>query len=1026
MPIKLGPLNKELQYLKNKLPQMGMFSTLDEAIQNAPQKQMTAEQWQQYLKPGMTVSRAGVNFPLKQEELQYANVPGILSQGFASSPLISREDLAAEVQAQRPSFGIAKSYQKTGDSTPELDLDPSRVRVSQPEYGDHAHIPGVENSYQEHITTSPDFGSFSSHFSPQDISWSRTTKHPVDQPGDVEGAQQKLLRLIEEIQSDRHEAAAAKVRVLNPDVQEQLRSVDLDPNQFNDPLMVQGFGDANTVEERRGYRTPEDERQVEGGMSAPSDLLMKPPDTPFKDPADYAGLELRKQLLNSVNQGDSYLGLTRGSDQVQRYEQGMGGGKGEGMSYIYDKVYPSALRKLARQYGAEVSDVPVKVGGGDLDTRPQTLVDFGEENPTDLLDRAHNEPEAFTRAQSLADDFERLRGELPEYDTHLNAVNQHIENGQQRDLTPREWEDIHDRFQSLHTIWNMAAAEAPETMGASSPPKTKTFPAMNITPEVAEKVRQAGVPLWSLAGATAAGLGARSNDASATPVEDASVQNANQGFASGGTVSGRTNMAGSLDPLALVVAAKQRHYAYKPLGSSNSTPILGADYTPSYQQGANPVQNPAGDASLRARGMQASPAAALAARYKPQSPTNPVEPTANGIPLPNFAEGGEVVGKAAKLLKDWLSKAEPAVTGPGAISTDPHLALLRSFGTRQQGNQLGTNDLNKLVSSTAAIPSERQLTASQTNAMVDPNSMAQKIRDAVIDPRHLDGLKGQDPSLDTLISGYTRAAVNGDVPDDLRSALANKLENIGQPPQAVAAQAQPTQAPAQGQPPPSGMADGGSVDDSSLKWLADAARKFGVSSMAPDRARVATGIAKQFYGLDSNGQPKLGGEAWTSSQHGTPPAILDELSAIPGGVVSLLNTINGKGPAGTSQMQSPKWSTDASDRLDKLDQKVKQTTGVGDAQTLPEHIEDAAGMLATPIPASKVAEEAPMLQRALEYFTPVRPPSLARYATDSTALGGASAGLDALASRLAAKRAAGASPVDPQIEDTAMENANAQ
>ena len=488
-------------------------------------------------------------------------------------------------------------------------------------------------------------------------------------------------------------------------------------------------------------------------------------------------------------------------------------------------------------------------------------------------------------------------------------------------------------------------------------------------------------------------------------------------------------MAGSLDPLALVAAAKQRHYAYKPLGSSGSTPILGADYTPSYQQGVNPAQNPAGDASLRARGMQAPPAAALAARYKPQSPLNPVEPTANGIPLPNFAEGGEVFGKAAKLLKDWLAKSEtPAI---GAAATDPQLARLKAFGTRQQGNQLNSvTDLNKLIGDRAAAPTENQIfgkadqpiSSSEAQAVVDPGVMAAKVRTSMVDPRHFDVLQGRDPSLDTLIRGYKTAIINGDVPDDLRSALANKLENVGQTPQQVAAQAQP--AVPQQPPQQPTMADGGSVDQSSLKWIADTARKLGVPSMAPDRARVATGVAKQFYGLDENGQPKLGGEAWTSSQHGTPPRILDELTSIPGGVISLINAVNGRGPAGTSQMEPPKWSTDAGARLDQLDQKVKQTTGVGDAQTVPEHVEDAAGMLATPFPASKVAKEAPMFQRALEYLTPVRPPTAARYVTDSAGMGGLSAGIDAIAQRLAAKKTTQNSPVDPQIEDAALADTN--
>jgi hypothetical protein len=125
-------------------------------------------------------------------------------------------------------------------------------------------------------------------------------------------------------------------------------------------------------------------------------------------------------------------------------------------------------------------------------------------------------------------------------------------------------------------------------------------------------------------------------------------------------------------------------------------------------------------------------------------------------------------------------------------------------------------------------------------------------------------------------------------------------------------------------------------------------------------------------------------------------------------------------------MQGPQWSKDAQARIDALDKKVKNLTGVEEAHTLPEHIEDAAGMLATPIPAAKVAEEAPMLQRALEYIAPVHPPTLGRYATDSVALGSVGAGLDKLIERLSAKAAPDRSQLDPEFEQAAMDSTNAE
>jgi hypothetical protein len=459
-------------------------------------------------------------------------------------------------------------------------------------------------------------------------------------------------------------------------------------------------------------------------------------------------------------------------------------------------------------------------------------------------------------------------------------------------------------------------------------------------------------------------------------------------------------MPASLDPLALVVAAKNRHYAYKPLSSSTS---FGEGYTPSILQGRNITQNPAAAAALTAQGVHGANTPQVAAR--PSSPLNPVEPTANGQILPGFADGGEVITKVTKVIQD----------------------LIKRFGP-------------------AAVP--------------ETAPVAQSLRSTLVSPQELEPLKGRDPSLDKLIQGYQIAHANGDVPDDFRSALANKLQSMStsQPvmPNAqermrrVASQTDPNSGvdpyntanaiPAQQQNDQAlasavGHASGGPVEDSSLKWIADTARKLGISSMAEDRARVATGIAKQFYGLDENGNPVLGGRAWLSSQHGTPPRILDELTSIPGGLAKLANVVSGHPhpSANTTpeerewmsqELTSPAWSDEASARLDALDKRVKEVTGVGDAQTLPEHIEDAAGMLATPLPASKVAKEAPMLQRALEYMAPVRPPTAARYATDSTALGGLGYGLDELTKKLAAHKAA-PEAVDPLFEQAAMDTTNA-
>jgi hypothetical protein len=440
-----------------------------------------------------------------------------------------------------------------------------------------------------------------------------------------------------------------------------------------------------------------------------------------------------------------------------------------------------------------------------------------------------------------------------------------------------------------------------------------------------------------------------------------------------------------LDPLALVRAAKERHFAYQPQ-TQFADLTGGADYTPTTQVGRNPVDSPGGDALQRLRGGNPSNTVALANRFKPPSPLNPVEPNANGLPLPHFGDGGKVFSKVAKTLADDM---------------------------------------------VANVPKE---TPKQTPAV-----LAQKLRAGFVDPKELQHLTFVDPSATTLINGYQTAVDNGLVTSDLRDALSNKLASMGDTmpqqiqrytPTAPAQQAGPVDPSRQlnsaaiNQMLTQGHAEGGSVDDnSSLHWIAGMARKLGIPSMAEDRARVATGVAKQLYGLDRDGNLVLGGRAWTKGQGGTPAGLLDQFAAIPHSIVPVLNAISGGEESGP-ELQAPSWSNDAAARLDLLDQKVKGATGVGDATTLPEHIEDAVGMLATPMPASKVAKEAPMLQRALEYLTPVRPPTVGRFATDSIGMGGLGSGIDELSKRLASHQQP-SSDVDPSFEDAAVSQTNA-
>lgn len=925
-----------LQYLRSKVPQLGMFSTLDELIRAAPQQQMSAEQWQQYLQPGRTLTREGINFPLKKEELQYSGLPTFLSQPNVAGGLhdpIPKETLLDSLQGKRPLFNIHRNVE--GDPRPAFDAmpevqtvlsasDPKAAWLARPtpgigkaQYAEHAHEAGVPGSYEESITTSPDFGSFPSHFSPQDLSWSRTTRHPV-----ADDPQSRLMRLIEEIQSDRHEAAAEKIPGPGgAELDNLLSQVRGNPNiSDNDPIWekIADLRKSYGNESRRGYRTPEEEALIQTGPQNTINYAVtasKPPDTPFKDPADYAMLELKKQLLNSVNQGDSYLGLTRGKDQVQRYEQGMGGGKGEGMSYIYDQVYPSALRKLARQYGTDVSDVPVNIKSRE-DNRPQTFVDLDAENPQDFMssiyyDSDMDNDQVATAVTRLHDEILRALSNTPQIQRSLKSfsdISNKIAAGRHE-----EYPDLIDHYEdSLNQIYPHYQALSPEAKSTQ-----KTFPAMSITPEVADRVRKAGVPLWALAGATTAGGAAAlgSNDANANPVEDQSMLNANS-YGDGGEVTQR------LSKLAKALSDGIRE-------NIDKTPPKVASKTP------------------------AALASSLRAGF--------VDP-AEFRHLSNTADP-----ELTKLVYGYQGNVDRSMFQGTPVSTDSKAPLIAKL------DMLGDTIPPTLQRATPIVP--------KPAGPVDPNAPL------------------NSPLMQQTLRGY---AGGGSI-DHCRMAM----ERLG-------------------------YASGGSTDDSSLSKVGELAGRAGVSSMAGARSRIATGIVKQLYGLDKDGNLVFGGRAWTKDQGGTPPGILDEFAAIPSNIAPLAGAavkylMPGHPGAGAGLSTSaPQWSQDAAARLEALNRKVASTTGIGEAQTLPEHIEDAAAMLATPMPATKVAKEAPMLQRALEYLTPVRPP-ISRYGTDSAVLGGSSAAIEALIKRLASRSPTpdnNGAPGDPGFETAAMQQTN--
>jgi len=501
---KLANLKRYIEHIRGRTPQVGMFSTLDEAIRGAPMPQAPAEQWGTYLQPGRTIQRGEVNFPLKKSELEAVRLHELLSQ--IEAP-ISREELAGRVESQRPEFGIRLGSEGRGHTRYELEsslpedfsedelmylmdeagVDPESgvgFETTDPRYGKYAHMVDPKK-YEENMTRMGDLNYGQGHFPDDTLSWSRTTSHETPTG---------KLRLIEEIQSDLHQQGR-----------------------------------------ERGYRTPEDQGELDrlselrrsgeltdlGDIALAremiGDLLEIPPEAPFKDPKEYAELEIKKQLLNAVNEGEDYLALVNPEDQLERY--GTTAEREKGMQHMYGKIYPSVLKKLAKQYGAEIEEVPLDIGQPKLKLTAGFLTELGMETPDQFYDTMSSMTRAdpddielsldtldstlsYLSREGFEDEVEDIRGNLDSFESEYGL-------GSSEDVARR----LHDPDSELSVKLDIVLNEITELLeehaydSGNLETNQKTFKALKLTPEVKKRIQDAGVSLFTPAAGASLLLG---------------------------------------------------------------------------------------------------------------------------------------------------------------------------------------------------------------------------------------------------------------------------------------------------------------------------------------------------------------------------------------------------------------------------------------------------------------------------------------------------------------------------------------
>ncbi len=528
MPVKIRP---ELQALRAaaKAPRDGYFSVLDELITQLPDRPISVDELRQRLKPGRILKREDMNFPLKQEEIDYALEPvlkDLPSLGRKTLDSAEAEDLLANrirperlkhfVRQRRPEFEMDDVHNEAEYSR-YTTQGPNRVSN---------HVPANANDEVDHFdedyfattTDSPNFGKHSGHYNDGTISFSRGSRHELPEGG--------VLRLIDEIQNDRANDARKHAHVFKEDRE--------------DGPFVEG--------PLRGWRKPEDQAYLDQVAREHPDVHDFPgwnddvrgqsvPDAPFKTPQEYGRLEIKNQLLDALAADDAALGITPASGPASWFP-----GTGA-KDTTYDKVYPGELRKIANQYGAPFEDINLSVKTSD----PLNLNALAGTDIVDFIQNADWDhgvaPDAYrSLLGDLSNQYRSPRGYDPR-SGHRDALDEAAEaldtveeaeaharidsNGKLhpedeanldslRDDVGRAFSDLYDAVLEQKKIGTESEA-------------FRSIPSMRLTPEVKDRISRIGLPLFTAAGAAML-------SPEMAQESDMGVLDQPQGFAKGGMV----------------------------------------------------------------------------------------------------------------------------------------------------------------------------------------------------------------------------------------------------------------------------------------------------------------------------------------------------------------------------------------------------------------------------------------------------------------------------------------------------------
>jgi hypothetical protein len=493
-----------------KAPREGYFSVLDELAQRLPaDREFSKEEILQRLKPGNLLKVDDMVWPLKKEEIDYALMPALRGIGDYSdlSPQVTnrltRDDLVKSIRERRPEFKPdlkAQQYKNYAD----YQFDASN------------RTPG---SYFESVTDSPNFGQHETHYSPQNLMFSRGAA--------ADFGEEQPVRVIQEMQNDRANDSRRKIKesafMPDPgaDYGDRVRGWvphGEDTSGRLDDIDRRIREAAPVTEDATGrfiIQEPDDGAAFNALIDERKSLPFRVPDAPFKDPAGYGRLEIKNNILDAIDQGQSGVGITPRSPVGKDVH-----------NHTYSSVYPGELRKLSDQYRGEMTS-------GEMRTRGDPVIDLVDMEPVaggrDYFPTLGHvfDPEFYHRGADhpIYPDVERwanldqgvdslmnqLRVVSPtDYPNLLRAqaefrheLQRYTEAMDYRDsMTDLEKMDL-DEIMSEHVEKFKNAALEAEQNARHASGSAMDVPYNRHTPEFVERVKKYGLPLFSVAGAAA-------------------------------------------------------------------------------------------------------------------------------------------------------------------------------------------------------------------------------------------------------------------------------------------------------------------------------------------------------------------------------------------------------------------------------------------------------------------------------------------------------------------------------------------